>query len=153
MRAPKLLLDVAAWRWSPTVALLAGSLAYVASAVIAIPDRIGGDGESESESSIGAFSALRANTMGRLEPSVSANIADKEGEAETRTAALRRQAPVSMAHAAANKLPTPRLLTSIAGTRIRNSTAEPGAPASAAPTSSCSSARARGYWCVGDRAG
>jgi len=43
MRAPQLVTDFFEWRWSPCIGLTAGSLAFVAFAVLLIPTRIGGE--------------------------------------------------------------------------------------------------------------
>jgi hypothetical protein len=43
MRAPQLVSDFLAWRWAPCVGLTAGSLTFVALALVLIPTRIGGE--------------------------------------------------------------------------------------------------------------
>ncbi|HYQ45954.1 MAG TPA: hypothetical protein VER11_28485 [Polyangiaceae bacterium] len=43
MRVPQLVTDFFEWRWAPCIGLTAGSLAFVAFAVLLIPTRIGGE--------------------------------------------------------------------------------------------------------------
>jgi hypothetical protein len=42
MRAPTFLVDFVRWRWTPSVVLVSGSLAFVGFAVLIVPDDLGG---------------------------------------------------------------------------------------------------------------
>jgi len=58
MRAPQLVSDFLAWRWAPCVGLTAGSLAFVALALLLIPTSFGG--EPHVGRTLGSFDDLRS---------------------------------------------------------------------------------------------
>ena len=57
MRAPRLVSDFFDWRWAPCVGLTAGSLAFVALALLLIPTRLGG--APRADSTLSSFDSPR----------------------------------------------------------------------------------------------
>ncbi len=57
MRAPQMVNDFFEWRWAPCVGLTAGSLAFVAFALLLIPTRF--DGEPRTARTLSAFDSPR----------------------------------------------------------------------------------------------
>jgi hypothetical protein len=57
MRVPQLVSDFVEWRWAPCVGLTAGSLTFVALALLLIPTRLGG--EPSVVRTLGSFDSAR----------------------------------------------------------------------------------------------
>ena len=91
MRAPGFMISFVQWRWTPSVALVVGSLAFVGIAVLVVPDDFG-------SVTSGADRMSRTATRGRMatnvEPASDPSPIDEEvpsGPGEHRAAALPRK--------------------------------------------------------------
>ena len=90
MRVPELVRDFFDWRWAPCVGLTAGSLAFVALALLLIPTRFGA--EPRPDAMLSSFPSPRPQRT-RYTSSLSANLGEPEQlQDESRVA---RAAPVS----------------------------------------------------------
>ncbi len=78
MRAPQMVNDFFEWRWAPCVGLTAGSLAFVAFALLLIPTRF--DGEPRTARTLSAFDsprtqrALYASSLARTVPEADESV-------------------------------------------------------------------------------
>lgn len=87
MRAPQWVSDFFDWRWAPCVGLTAGSLAFVALALLLIPTRFGGEPR--------VVSTFRAYEAPRSQRAIfSSALTRPETAAEDRAAEVARVAPV-----------------------------------------------------------
>lgn len=92
MRSPQLVNDFIQWRWAPCVGLTAGSLAFVALALLLIPTRVGGEPP--------AVSALNSYEAPRPQRAIFSSALARPNEAEDR-----RPEPVRIARVAPQPLP------------------------------------------------
>jgi len=97
MRVPQWLNDFFDWRWAPCVGLTAGSLAFVALALLLIPTRFGG--EPRVVSSLSAYESQRPQRA-----IFSSALARPDADADERPAEIARNARI----ARAVSLPPPR---------------------------------------------
>ena len=92
MRVPPMVSDFFEWRWAPCVGLTAGSLAFVALALLLIPTRF--DGEPRVGAALGSFEAARPQRTSYAS-SLSASLAEPEERRQDDTHAPSSQPPPS----------------------------------------------------------
>jgi hypothetical protein len=95
------------WRWSPCVALTAGSLAFVALAVLLIPGQV--DGEPRQQLSV--FDRPRAAPTAMLNASLAQGVSMAERATRDVSEPRLREQPIAMPHAPAPPIERAEVVT------------------------------------------
>jgi hypothetical protein len=107
MQVPPPIKEFLRWRWSPCVALTAGSLAFVALAVLLIPGQV--DGEPRQQLSV--FDRPRAAPTAMLNASLAQGVSMTERAAEDVSEPRLREQPIAMPRAPAPPIERAEVVT------------------------------------------
>ena len=83
MRVPQMVSDFFEWRWAPCIGLTAGSLAFVALALLFIPTRLGGERRDFATPSYDTPRPQRALYASSLSPSLTESAERQQDDART----------------------------------------------------------------------